>query len=125
MQGIIVMSRFWFILKFFNHLCYTCETLIDMTKAEIIEQIVTQTGIDKLAVTATIEAVMETIKNNMVKGENIYLRGFGTFLLKKRADKKGRNITKGTIINIPAHFIPSFKPCKEFVEEVASKVKVK
>jgi len=96
-----------------------------MTKAEIIEQIVTQTGIDKPAVTAIVEAIMETIKQNMVKGENVYLRGFGTFLLKKRADKKGRNISKGTFVNIPAHYIPKFKPCKEFVEEVASKVKVK
>ena len=96
-----------------------------MTKAEIIEQIVIQTGIEKPAVTATVEAVMETIKKNMVKGETIYLRGFGTFLLKKRAAKKGRNISKGTIVNIPPHFIPAFKPCKEFVEEVASKVMVK
>ncbi len=96
-----------------------------MIKADIIQLIVAQTGIEKPTVTAIVEAVMETIQKNMVKGENVYLRGFGTFLLKKRADKKARNISKGTFVNIPAHFIPAFKPCKEFVEEVASKVKVK
>jgi len=95
-----------------------------MTKADIIQSIVAQTGLEKPAVTAIVEAVMETIQKNMVKGENIYLRGLGTFLLKKRAAKIGRNITKGTTVNIPAHFIPAFKPCKEFVEEVAAKVKV-
>jgi DNA-binding protein HU-beta len=68
---------------------------------------------------------METIKTTMVKGENVYLRGFGTFLLKKRAAKTGRNISNGTTVNIPAHVIPAFKPCKEFAEEVKAKVKVK
>ncbi len=96
-----------------------------MTKAEIIEQIVAQTGIEKPTVTVTLEAIMETIKQNMVKGENIYLRGFGTFLLKKRAAKTGRNITKGTSIKIPAHIIPAFKPAKEFVSAVRTKVKIK
>ena len=96
-----------------------------MTKAEIIEQIVTQTGIEKPTVTATVEAIMETIKQNMVNGENIYLRGFGTFLLKKRAEKKGRNISKGTSVKIPAHYVTVFKPCKEFAEKVATTVKIK
>jgi len=96
-----------------------------MTKAEIIEQIVAQTGIEKPTITATMEAVMETIKQNMVKGENIYLRGFGTFVLKKRAAKTGRNITKGTSVKIPAHIIPAFKPSKEFAGMVKAKVKVK
>lgn len=96
-----------------------------MTKAEIIEQIVASTGIEKPTVAATMEAVMETIKQNMVKGENIYLRGFGTFLLKKRAAKTGRNISKGTSIKIPAHVIPAFKPAKEFAGAVKAKVKVK
>jgi len=68
---------------------------------------------------------METLKANMSKGENIYLRGFGTFLLKKRAEKTGRNITKNTAIKIPAHMIPAFKPAKEFVTEVKTKVNVK
>lgn len=96
-----------------------------MTKAEIIEQIFTSTSIEKPTVTATVEAVMETIKQNIIKGENIYLRGFGTFLLKKRAAKTGRNITKGTIVKVPAHVIPAFKPAKEFVSAVKTKVKVK
>ena len=96
-----------------------------MTKAEIIEQIIAQTGIEKPAVTFTVEAIMDTIKKSLTSGENVYLRGFGTFLLKKRAEKTGRNISKNTTMKIPAHMIPAFKPCKEFVEEVKSKVKVK
>lgn len=96
-----------------------------MTKAEIVQEIVAQTGIEKVAVEATVEAIMDTVKSNMAKGENIYLRGFGTFLLKKRAEKTGRNISKNTAIKISAHMIPAFKPAKEFVTEVKSKVKVK
>lgn len=96
-----------------------------MTKAEIVNEIVAKTGIEKVAVEATVEAIMENIKANMAKGENIYLRGFGTFLLKKRAEKTGRNISKNTAIKIPAHMIPAFKPAKEFVVEIKSKVKVR
>ena len=94
-----------------------------MTKAEIIKQIVAQTGMEKPTVTVTVEAIMDAIKQSMVKGENIYLRGFGTFLLKKRAAKTGRNITKGTSVKIPAHFIPAFKPSKEFAEAIKLKKK--
>jgi DNA-binding protein HU-beta len=94
-----------------------------MTKSDIINQIVAQTGIEKPTVTVAVEAIMESIKQNMVKGENIYLREFGTFLLKKRAEKTGRNITKGTSVKIPGHFIPAFKPAKEFAGEVKAKVK--
>ena len=96
-----------------------------MTKAEIIEQIVARTGIQKPTVTETVEELMTTMKNAMVNGENIYLRGFGTFLLKKRAAKTGRNISKGTSVKIPARYIPAFKPCSEFAGLVKSKVKVK
>ena len=96
-----------------------------MTKAEIVQEIANKTGIEKVAVQATVEAVMDTIKSNMIKGENIYLRGFGTFLLKKRAEKTGRNISKNTTVMIPAHMIPVFKPSKEFVTEIKTKVKVK
>ena len=96
-----------------------------MKKAEIVADIVKATGLEKVVVEATVEALMITMKESMVNGENIYLRGFGTFLLKKRAEKTGRNITKGTSIKIPAHFIPAFKPAKEFAEVVKSKVKVK
>ena len=96
-----------------------------MTKAEIVAEIVNQTGVDKVVVQGVVESFMTTLKQSMVKGENIYLRGFGTFLLKKRAEKTGRNISKNTTIKIPAHMIPAFKPSKEFVVEVKSKVKVK
>ncbi len=95
-----------------------------MTKAEIIEQIIASTGIEKPVVTITVESLMEVIKKSMVNGENIYLRGFGTFLLKQRAAKTGRNITKGTSVKIPAHFIPAFKPSKEFLGDVKAKVRV-
>ena len=96
-----------------------------MTKAEIVQEIANNTGIEKVAVQATVEAFMETLKSNMAKGENIYLRGFGTFLLKKRAEKTGRNISKNTTVKIPAHMIPAFKPAKEFNSEIKTKVKVK
>ena len=96
-----------------------------MTKADIINEIATKTGIEKVAVEAVVEAIKDTIKSTMIKGENIYLRGFGTFLLKKRAEKTGRNISKNTAVKIPAHVIPAFKPSKEFVTEVTKKVKIK
>jgi len=96
-----------------------------MKKAEIVVDIGKATGLDKAVVEATVEALMVTIKESMAKGENIYFRGFGTFLLKKRAAKIGRNISTGTSLNIPAHFIPAFKPAKEFAVEVKLEVKVK
>jgi DNA-binding protein HU-beta len=96
-----------------------------MTKAEIVAEIASKTGIEKVAVQATVEAFMETLKNSMVNGQNVYLRGFGSFIIKKRAAKTGRNISKNTTIIIPAHNIPSFKPAKTFVNKVKSKVKVK
>ena len=96
-----------------------------MTKAEIIEQIVAQTGIEKPTVTSIVEELMTTIKQSMINGENIYLRGFGTFLLKKRAEKIGRNISKGTSVKVPAHYIPKFKPNREFAGKVKINVKVK
>jgi len=94
-----------------------------MTKAEIIDEIVKKTDIEKPTVTVTVEHLMAIIKLTMVQGENIYLRGFGTFLLKKRAAKTGRNITKSVSVKIPAHMVPMFKPSKEFVEKVKAKVK--
>jgi DNA-binding protein HU-beta len=96
-----------------------------MQKAEIVNEIVNKTGIEKVAVQAIVEALMTTMKDSMVKGENIYLRGFGSFIIKKRAEKMGRNITKKTPVKIPAHNVPAFKPCKEFVEEIKIKVQVK
>jgi DNA-binding protein HU-beta len=94
-----------------------------MTKAEIVAEIANKTGIEKVSIQATVEAFMDSIKASLVNGENVYLRGFGSFIVKKRAEKTGRNISKNTTIIIPAHNIPSFKPAKTFVTEVKSKVK--
>lgn len=92
-----------------------------MTKAEIVTEIANKTGIEKVAVQAVVESFMETVKDTMVNGENVYLRGFGSFIIKRRAEKTGRNISKNTTIIIPAHNIPAFKPAKTFVSEVKSK----
>lgn len=94
-----------------------------MTKAEIVAEIALKTGIEKVTVQATVEAFMEAVKTAMQKGDNVYLRGFGSFVVKKRAQKTGRNISKNTTIVIPAHNIPSFKPAKEFTNEVKKNVK--
>jgi DNA-binding protein HU-beta len=94
-----------------------------MTKAEIVADISNKTGIEKVTVQHTVEAFMEAVKNSMVNGENVYLRGFGSFVIKERAEKTGRNISKNTTIIIPAHKIPAFKPAKTFVSEVKNHVK--
>ena len=96
-----------------------------MTKAEIVADIANKTGIEKVAVQATVEAFMETLKNSMIHGQNVYLRGFGSFIIKKRAEKTGRNISKNTTIIITAHNIPAFKPAKTFVNKVKSAVRAK
>jgi DNA-binding protein HU-beta len=94
-----------------------------MTKAEIVAEIANKTGIEKVAVQATVESFMETVKAAMQKGDNVYLRGFGSFIIKKRAQKTGRNITKNTTIVIPAHYIPAFKPAKVFSNQIKKSVK--
>jgi len=96
-----------------------------MTKADIVTEIADQTGIEKIAVQATVEAFMSSVKNSLTKGDNVYLRGFGSFIVKERAEKTGRNISKNESIIIPAHNIPAFKPAKTFVEEVKENVSVK
>jgi len=96
-----------------------------MTKAEIVSSISDKSGIEKADVLATVEAFMEEVKISLEKGDNVYLRGFGSFIIKTRAEKTGRNISKNTTIKIPAHNIPSFKPAKVFVEGVKTKVSVK
>jgi len=93
-----------------------------MTKAEIVAEIANKTGIEKVAVQAVVESFMDTVKNSMVTGENVYLRGFGSFIIKQRAEKTGRNISKNTTIIIPAHNIPAFKPAKTFVNAVKDSV---
>ena len=81
------------------------------------------TGIEKAAVLTTVEAFMEAIKGSVIDGKNVYLRGFGSFVVKKRAEKTARNISKNVTIKIPEHFIPSFKPSKSFVNQVKDQVK--
>ncbi len=93
-----------------------------MTKADLVTEISEKTGIEKVAVQATVEAFMNSIKNSLEKGNNVYLRGFGSFVIKTRAQKTGRNISKNTTIVIPAHNIPSFKPAKVFVEKIKNNV---
>ena len=85
-----------------------------MTKAEIVTEIAGKTGIEKKDVLNTIEAFMEVVKESLSKEENVYLRGFGSFIVKKRAQKTARNISKNTTIIIPEHNIPAFKPAKTF-----------
>ncbi len=95
-----------------------------MTKADVISEIADKTGIDKGDVTASIEAFFSVVKTSMAEGENIYVRGFGSFVNKKRAKKIARNISKNTAIVIDAHYVPSFKPSKVFVEKIKSSNKV-
>lgn len=90
-----------------------------MTKAEIVNTIVLETGINKKDVMAIVESLMEEIKNSLEKDEQVYLRGFGSFILKRRAEKTARNISKNTTIIIPAHNIPAFKPAKEFIKNIS------
>ena len=85
-----------------------------MTKAEIVNEIAGKTGIERQKVLLTIEAFMESVKDSLSKEENVYLRGFGSFIVKKRAQKTARNISKNTTIIIPEHNIPAFKPAKTF-----------
>jgi DNA-binding protein HU-beta len=96
-----------------------------MTKAEVINEIAEKTGIDKADVTATVEAFFSVVKNSMSDGNNIYVRGFGSFINKKRAKKVARNISKNTAIIIDEHYIPSFKPAKVFVDKIKGSSKVK
>lgn len=96
-----------------------------MTKAEVINEIAEQTGIDKADVQETVEAFFTVIKNSMAEGENIYVRGFGSFVNKKRAKKVARNISKNTAIIIDEHYVPSFKPSKVFIEKVKNSANVK
>ncbi len=94
-----------------------------MRKSDLINQISEKTGIPKVDVLVTLETMFKEVKENLANGQNIYIRGFGSFITKKRAAKIGRNIKKNIPVEIPEHFIPAFKPAKEFVNEVKSKRK--
>lgn len=96
-----------------------------MTKAEVISEISDKTGIPKEDVSVTVEAFFSIVKNSMAEGNNIYVRGFGSFINKKRKKKIARNISKNTAIVIDEHFVPSFKPSKVFVEKIKESDKVK
>ncbi len=96
-----------------------------MTKADLVSKISDKLGIEKGDVQATVESFMNEVKSSLEGGDNVYLRGFGSFIVKTRAEKTGRNISKNTTIKIPAHNIPAFKPAKVFVESVKTSVKVK
>ncbi len=89
-----------------------------MRKSDLINNISDKTGIPKVDVLVTLETMLKEIKQNLARGENIYIRGFGSFITKKRAAKIGRNIKKNVAVEIPEHFIPAFKPSKEFINEV-------
>lgn len=95
-----------------------------MTKAEIITEIAEQTGLEKVDVQHVVECFFKVIKNSIQSGEHVYVRGFGSFITKKRAKKVARNISKKTSIILDAHYIPAFKPSKKFVEAVKSNLKV-
>ena len=96
-----------------------------MTKAELAFLIAKKTGIDKHVVLEVIEAFKDAIKNSLSNGENVFLRGFGSFIVKRRAEKKARNIPKNTTVIVPAHCIPAFRPAKTFSIQVKENVKDK
>ena len=95
-----------------------------MTKADIVTKISDRLGVEKIETQAVVEQFMKEVKTALENGENVYLRGFGSFIIKTRASKTGRNISKNVAVQIPAHNIPAFKPAKIFVEGVKSKVPV-
>ena len=89
-----------------------------MTKADIVNEIAKKTGVEKTQIQTIVEAFMDEVKISLEKEENVYLRGFGSFIIKKRAEKVARNISKNTTITIPAHNIPAFKPAKSFTSKI-------
>ena len=108
-----------------NRIFFTPSTLTSVTKAEVIAEIADKTGIEKADVSATVEAFFKVVKDSMADGNNIYVRGFGSFVNKKRAKKVARNISKNTSIIIDEHFIPSVKPSKTFIGKIKNSKKIK
>lgn len=96
-----------------------------MTKAEVIAEIVNKTGVEKAAVQKTVETFFKVVKGSLSEGDNVYFRGFGSFVLKKRARKVARNISKNTAMVIDEHYIPKFKPAKVFTDKIKKSDKVK
>ena len=96
-----------------------------MTKADVIAQISKETSIEKAEVTNIVESFMQVVKTSMTDGNDIFIRGFGTFVNKKKAQKIGRVITRNTPVVIPERYVPTFKPCKEFKEQIKASKKIK
>jgi len=94
-----------------------------MRKADLVAAISDKTGVPKVDVLVTLEAFFKEVKNSLAEGENVYIRGFGSFIIKKRARKIGRHIKRNVAMEIPEHYIPAFKPAKVFVEQVKDNVK--
>ncbi|HBG54222.1 MAG TPA: integration host factor subunit beta [Rikenellaceae bacterium] len=94
-----------------------------MTKADIVNEIAKSTGLEKIVVQKVVENFMDNVKSSLIQNNNVYLRGFGSFILKKRAKKTARNISKNTTLVIPEHYIPAFKPAKIFMDKVKNSVK--
>jgi DNA-binding protein HU-beta len=93
-----------------------------MRKADLVAAIAEKTGVPKVDVLVTLESFFKEVKDSLADGENVYVRGFGSFIIKKRAKKIGRHIKKNEPIEIPEHYIPAFKPAKVFVEQVKENV---
>lgn len=93
-----------------------------MRKADLVAAISEKTGVPKVDVLVALETFFKEVKQSLADGENVYIRGFGSFIVKKRAKKIGRHIKKNVAIEIPEHFIPAFKPAKVFVEQVKANV---
>ena len=93
-----------------------------MTKAEIIAEVTANTGVDKQEVLKIVEKLFDVVKKNMIEGKNVYVRGFGSFINKKRAEKVARNLSKNVAMIIPEHYVPSFKPSKTFLDKVKKNV---
>ena len=91
---------------------------VSTTKADIVNEIAKTTGVEKVLVQTIVEAFMDEVRGSLIENNNVYLRGFGSFIIKKRATKVARNISKNTTITIPEHNIPAFKPAKSFVAKV-------
>lgn len=111
--------------KGFTQLYQNLSVINKMTKADVINQIVEKTGIEKSDVTTTVEAFFAVVKDSMAEGDNIYVRGFGSFINKKRARKIARNISKNTALVIEEHYVPRFKPSRIFIEQIKRSDKVK
>lgn len=102
---------------------FSVATITNMTKADLVNEIARRTGIEKASVLRTVESLMETVADSLLRDESVYLRGFGSFVVKKRAAKVARNISKDLPIVVPAHNFPAFKPSKKLIDRVKTENK--